>query len=85
LGGSGGLTNVYHFDVRNDYLAMVGDTYDSTITGISGYVPYVAMHSVSNGGKIYWTKVFSYKPNEEIRGVKFSTDGALLITHSYYC
>ena len=39
------------------------------------------MHSISTGGKIYWAKALTKKTGSSIRGVQFSTDGALLIVH----
>jgi hypothetical protein len=80
FGGSSGHSYLYQIDVYNDYLAMGGYTSDSTLTGISDDRNYVALHSISVSGKIYWAKVLKeyYK---EIRGVQFSTDGALLIVH----
>jgi hypothetical protein len=38
--------------------------------------------SIATSGKIYWAKAFSSKLSQTILGVKFSTDGALLIAHS---
>ncbi len=59
---------------------MVGDTGDTSLTGISSYLPYVAIHSIEIARKIYWAKAFNtYNP---FFGVKFSTDGKLLIAHS---
>jgi hypothetical protein len=40
---------------------MAGETYDNTLTGISSYIPYVALQSISTGGKIYWSIAFSLK------------------------
>jgi glucose/arabinose dehydrogenase len=40
------------------------------------------MTSISTGGKYYWAKALSNKVDQRIHGVKFSTDGALLIAHS---
>ena len=34
FGGSSDGTYLLHFDVYNDYLALAGDTYDGTLTGI---------------------------------------------------
>jgi hypothetical protein len=50
-------------DVYNDYLAMGGYTYDSSITGIRtlNNFPYIALQSISAGGKSYWEKAFSSK------------------------
>jgi hypothetical protein len=75
---------LYQIDVYNDYLAMGGATYDDTLTGITNWIPYVALQSISTGGKIYWAKALSSKTVNFIGGVKFSTNGALLIAHSYY-
>ena len=62
---------------------MGGFTNDITLTGTSDYIPYVALHSISTGGKIYWAKAFTSKTGSWIVGVQFSTDGALLIAHSF--
>jgi hypothetical protein len=59
---------------------MGGYTSDNTLTGLSGR-SYVALHSISVSGKIYWAKAFESKWSR-INGVQFSTDGALLIVHS---
>ena len=73
-------------DVFDDYLAMTGDTWDNSLTGItiSTHLAYVAVESISAGGKIYWAKAFSLKLFQRFVGVQFSTDGALLIAHSYH-
>jgi hypothetical protein len=73
---------LYQIDVFNDYLAMAGRTSDNSLTGILNWIPYIALKSISVGGKIYWTKAFSLKTGQSISGVQFSTDGALLIAHS---
>jgi hypothetical protein len=64
---------------------MGGTTSDNSITGITttSSFPYVALQSISTGGKFYWAKALSLKTGKLIRGVQFSTDGALLIVHSY--
>ncbi len=42
---------------------MVGDTGDNKLTGISGTVPYVAIHSIEIARKIYWAKAINaYNP-----------------------
>jgi hypothetical protein len=63
---------------------MGGTTSDNSITGITttSSIPYVALQSISTGGKFYWAKALSSKAGDSIRGVQFSTDGALLIVHS---
>jgi hypothetical protein len=83
FGGSSGHSYLLQIDVYNDYLAMGGHTFDNTITGITtlSWIPYVALQSISVGGKFYWAKALSLKAGDSIRGVQFSTDGALLIVH----
>jgi hypothetical protein len=85
FGGSSGHSYLYQIDVYNDYLAMGGETSDNSITGMTtaSYIPYVALQSISTGGKFYWAKALSSKAGDSIRGVQFSNDGALLIVHSY--
>jgi hypothetical protein len=39
--------------------------------------------SVAISDYYYWAKVHSFKSGSFFAGVKFSTDGTLLITHSY--
>jgi hypothetical protein len=82
FGGSSGDSILRQIDVFNDYLAIGGDIWDDSLTGINSAIPYVVLQSISSGGKIYWAKVFSLK-SLTIFGVQFSTDGALLIAHSY--
>ena len=52
-------------DIYNDYLAIVGDIWDTSLTRISvpssTRFPYVALTSLSTGGKYYWAKVLSLK------------------------
>lgn len=57
FGGSQADSYLYQIDVFNDYLAMGGYTSDNTLTGLSGR-SYVALHSISVSGKIYWAKAF---------------------------
>jgi hypothetical protein len=85
FGGSSDVSVLYQIDVFNDYLAMAGYTLDNTLTGLTTLLtrPYVALQSISVGGEIYWAKAFSLKTSQPISGVQFSTDGALLIAHSY--
>jgi hypothetical protein len=61
FGGNLGHANLYQIDVYNDYLAMAGRTTDSTLTEISEYIPYLAVSSISTGGKYYWAKALSLK------------------------
>jgi hypothetical protein len=58
FGGSGGDTYLRQIDVYNDFLALAGDTYDSSLTGIS-LGPFLALTSISLGGKYYWVKTLS--------------------------
>jgi hypothetical protein len=69
-----------------DYLAMAGETYDWTLAAglTSGAIyPFIAVTSVGIPDKYYWAKILSLKAGARFRGVKFSSDGALLIVHSY--
>jgi len=85
FGGSGSDTYHYHIDVFADYLAMVGDTYDTTVAVFSSENrPFIAVTSVAIPDYYYWAKVHSLKTNTVFFGVQFSTDGTLLITHSGY-
>ena len=83
-GSSGAASYLLQIDVYNDYLAIGGDTYDNTITGITttNSIPYVTLQSISTGGKFYWAKAFSLKVSTTIFGVQFSTNGAFLIVYS---
>jgi hypothetical protein len=53
FGGSSSSTIPAHIDVFNDYLALVGHTYDNSLTGISTtfYMPFIALTSISIGAK----------------------------------
>jgi hypothetical protein len=35
FGGGSGSTYLFHIDVKNDYLALAGYTYDNSLTGIT--------------------------------------------------
>ena len=84
FGGGNNGTGLMHIDVFADYLAMVGYTWDTTLTGFSsGYRPFIAVTSVAIPDYYYWAKVHSVKTSTEFYGVQFSTDGTLLITHSW--
>ena len=83
FGGGGDHTFILQIDVFEDYLAMVGDTRDTTLKGLSsGIRPLIAVTSVAIPDYYYWAKVHSLKTNTYFYGVQFSTDGTLLITHS---
>jgi hypothetical protein len=69
FGGSSGSTLLYHIDVFNDYLALGGRTCDNTLTGTSGCYPYLALSSISTGGKYYWAKAWTSKGSYWIFGV----------------
>jgi hypothetical protein len=86
FGGSEEHSYLWQIDVYNDYLAMTGEINDNSVTGMLTPipVPYIALHSISVGGKFYWAKAFLLKMHQSIAGVQFSTDGALLIAHSKY-
>jgi hypothetical protein len=45
-------------------------------------VPYLALTSISTGGKYYWAKALSLIGDTSFSGVQFSTDGTLLIAHT---
>ena len=62
FGGSSGNTNLLHIDVFNDYLALSGETSDISLTGTHSWIPYLALTSVSTGGKYYWAKALTLKP-----------------------
>jgi hypothetical protein len=63
FGGSLHDTYLRHIDAYNDYLALAGETYDNSLTGISttSSIPYLALASISGGGKYYWAKALSLK------------------------
>jgi hypothetical protein len=65
FGGSSGATNVAQIDVYNDYLALAGSTWDNSLTGITTTfgIPYLALKSISTGGKYYWAKALTLKTN----------------------
>jgi hypothetical protein len=62
FGGSSGTTFLYHIDAFNDHMALAGITDDNSLTGItSPSIPYLALASISGGGKYYWVKALSLK------------------------
>ena len=62
LGGGGDHTYIVQIDVFADYLAIVGDTWDTTLTGLSiDYRPFIAVTSVAIPDYYYWAKVHSLK------------------------
>ena len=63
FGGSSGHTYLRHIDVFNDYLALAGRTYDTSLVGTDSGIPYLALTSISTGGKYYWAKAFTLKTN----------------------
>jgi len=71
FGGSSSHTYLNHIDVYNDYLALAGHTFDNYLTGITttSYIPYLALTSISTGGKYYWAKALSLKINISFVGV----------------
>ena len=69
FGGSSDNTYLRHIDIFNDYLALGGVICDNTLTGTSGCYPYLALSSISTGGKYYWAKVLSLKTSSYFYGV----------------
>jgi hypothetical protein len=69
FGGSSGDTYLIQIDVYNDYLALAGNSQDNTLTGISSDIPYLALTSISTGGKYYWAKALSSKTGTSFYGV----------------
>jgi hypothetical protein len=71
FGGSSDFTALVQIDVYNDYLALAGRTNDNTLTGIitTSYIPYLALTSISTGGKYYWAKALSLKTGTSLAGV----------------
>ncbi len=61
FGGSSSPTNLLQLDVFNDYMAIAGNTVDSSLVGfsITGYVPFLALLSVSKGGFYHWAKALT--------------------------
>jgi hypothetical protein len=61
FGGSLSDTSLSQIDVYNDYLALAGSTYDTSLTGMTffGCIPYLALTSISKGAKFYWAKALS--------------------------
>jgi hypothetical protein len=48
-------------DIYNDYLAFGSKVCDVSLTGISACIPYIAVSSLSTGGKYYWAKALTLK------------------------
>jgi hypothetical protein len=69
FGGSSRDTYLYHIDVFNDYLALAGPTWDNSLTGKTSSIPYLALTSISTGGKYYWAKALSSKTDSAFFGV----------------
>jgi len=66
---------------------MVGSTADTTlVTGLTSgtYYPFIAVTSVAIPDTYYWAKVLSLKGGTSFEGVQYSSDGALLIAHSFW-
>jgi hypothetical protein len=59
FGGSLNVTFSLQIDIYNDYLAFGGDTYDTGLSGKAGSTPYLALSSISTGGKYYWANAFT--------------------------
>jgi hypothetical protein len=71
FGGSSGHTYLVHIDAFNDYLALAGDTFDSSLIRIitSSRIPFLALASISGGGKYYWAKALSLKTDTSFHAV----------------
>jgi hypothetical protein len=71
FGGSSSHTFLFHIDAFNDYLALAGETYDNSLTAIitTSYIPYLALASISGGGKYYWAKALSLKTDTSLDAV----------------
>jgi hypothetical protein len=63
FGGNVENTKLGQIDVFDDYLVMVGGTYDNLLTGKQFEVPYIALTSISTGGKYYWAKALTSMEN----------------------
>ena len=71
FGGSGAYTFLLHIDVFADYLAIVGYTWDTTLTGLTSGTnyPFIAVTSVAIPDTYYWAKVLSLKGGTRFSGV----------------
>jgi hypothetical protein len=71
FGGSGHNSFLHNINVFADYLAMVGNTWDTALTGLTSGTryPYIALTSVAIPDKYYWAKVLSLKGGTAFRGV----------------
>jgi hypothetical protein len=69
FGGSSGDTWLVHIDVFNDYLAFTNAIQENSLTGTTSFLPYIALSSISTGGKYYWAKALSLKTSTSFRGV----------------
>jgi hypothetical protein len=69
FGGSSGDTYLSQIDAFNDYLAFAGDTWENSLTGIASLIPYLALASISGGGKYYWAKALSSKTGTSFHAV----------------
>ena len=71
FGGSSADTWLNQIDVFNDYLAFTGYTNDNLLTGLTTtlLIPYLALTSISTGGKYYWAKALSLKIDSRFYGV----------------
>jgi hypothetical protein len=71
FGGGSGDNVLFHIDVFNDYLALAGSTSDNSLAVITtpSWIPYLALTSISTGGKYYWAKALSLKNWNSFYGV----------------
>jgi hypothetical protein len=65
FGGSSAFTYLKQIDAFNDFLAIAGETHDIGLLGLTTTstpsIPYLALASISGGGKYYWAKALSLK------------------------
>jgi hypothetical protein len=72
LGGNLSYTLLYNIDVFDNFIALAGGSYDTTLfTGISSLnlSPYLALTSISTGAKYYWVKALKLKPGVQFNAV----------------
>ena len=63
FGANAGHSYLRQIDVNGDYVAMGGNMDDTSLTGLTSSLPYVAVMSVSTGSYFYWSKALSGKPS----------------------
>ena len=68
-GGPTGGTAINQIDIYKDYLAFGADLCDDGLTGTGECVPYLALSSVSIGGKYFWAKALTLKTDSTFDGL----------------